>query len=486
MIKVTLDAIPNGMVFETWPITARISSDGEDLRSISYQWLADGQVVATTPTNEFRPADAQVGKAISVNLLYSDPAGTEHKVAGANSLTVLDVEDRPTGPVSVLQDPQNPNLFHASNLLQDEDGMGIVSYQWKVDGQPVVGATGTDFTATSDQAAKKITVVASWIDGRGHPESVASDTLSYLEFDHLGQAAVSGTFAPGQTLHANVTDPEGLDKVYYTWEASTDGSTWTPIPGAAGADLTLGTVVPELLRTSIAYADNRGFIENHRLVFGGAGNDTVESGAGDQISLGAGNDTVNYLRPSGTIDGGAGLDTFVSPGMLYMSHQPGAGTGTTNVWNEGAYGAVLVNFERVVLGTSGTAFDVDGAAGQAYRLYQAAFDRTPDNFGIGFWISRLDMGVSLTDVANAFVGSDEFKAKYANATTNAALVNQFYANILHRAPDPTGQTFWTHVLDDHLATVADVLVKFSESPENVAALVGTIENGISYLPYTGH
>jgi hypothetical protein len=145
-----------------------------------------------------------------------------------------------------------------------------------------------------------------------------------------------------------------------------------------------------------------------------------------------------------------------------------------------------VNVERVVLGTAGTAFDVDGAAGEAYRLYQAAFDRTPDDFGIGFWISRLDMGVSLNDVANAFVASDEFKAKYAALPGNAALVDQFYANILHRAPDATGQAFWTSALDQHRATVAEVLVKFSESPENVAALVGTLENGIGYLPYTGH
>jgi hypothetical protein len=96
------------------------------------------------------------------------------------------------------------------------------------------------------------------------------------------------------------------------------------------------------------------------------------------------------------------------------------------------------------------------------------------------------MGVSLADVANAFVASDEFKARYAGLGSNAALVDEFYANILHRAPDPTGQAFWTNALDQHLATVAEVLVKFSESPENVAALVGTIENGVSYLPYTGH
>ena len=35
-------------------------------------------------------------------------------------------------------------------------------------------------------------------------------------------------------------------------------------------------------------------------------------------------------------------------------------------------------------------------------------------------------------------------------------------------------------------TIAEMLVKVSESPENVAAPVGTVENGSSYLPYTGH
>ncbi|WP_267877477.1 hypothetical protein [Massilia putida] len=42
------------------------------------------------------------------------------------------------------------------------------------------------------------------------------------------------------------------------------------------------------------------------------------------------------------------------------------------------------------------------------------------------------------------------------------------------------------MLDRHLATVAHMPVKFSDSPENVAALVGTRENGTSCLPYTGH
>jgi hypothetical protein len=486
MIKVTLDALPNnGLVFETMPITATVSADGADLRSVSYQWLADGQVVATTPTNQFAPADAQVGKAITVNLLYSDPAGAEHKVAGANSLAVLDVENRPTGGLDVVPAETEPGLWRIFNVLDDADGMGTVSYQWKVDGKPVAGATGTEFRTTLAQIDKHVEVVASWIDGRGHAESVSSDDLLFLWPSHWGTAAVTGTFAPGQTLHATVTDPEGLTKVYFAWDTSTDGKTWTTIPDATSADLKLGATVPELLRADITYADNRGNIENHRLVYGGAADDMVESGAGDRMWLGAGNDTLVYERPSGTVDGGAGLDTFTFGGRMFITHTPGPGTGTIGLTGFTAYGVQLVNFERVILEGTGTAFDTDGAAGQAYRLYQAAFDRTPDQFGIGFWISQLDKGIGLLDVANAFVMSDEFKDKYAKATTNAALVDQFYANILHRAPDATGQAFWTGVLDKHLATVADVLVHFSESPENVAALVGSIQGGISYLPYTG-
>jgi hypothetical protein len=487
MIKVTLDALPNnGLAFETSFITATLSSDGEDLRSMTYQWLADGQVVETTSANQFRPADAQVGKAITVNLVYNDPAGVEHKVAGANSLTVLDVENRPQGGLGVVPSDSTQGLFRIFDTLEDGDGMGKVSYQWKVDGQAIAGATGAEFMATPEQAVKHVEVVASWIDGRGHAETVSSDDKLFMWPSTWGTAGVTGTFAPGQTLHATVTDPEGLEKVYYAWDTSTDGKTWTPILGATSADLTLGAAVPELMRADIMYADNRGNIENHRLVYGGAGDDTVESGAGDRMWLGAGNDTLVYERPSGTVDGGAGLDTFMFGGMMFMSHTPGPGTGTISLTGFTAYGVQLVNFERVILGDKGTAFDTDGAAGQAYRLYQAAFDRTPDDFGIGFWISQLDKGIPLLDVADAFVGSAEFKDKYAKATTNAALVDQFYANILHRAPDPTGQAFWTGVLDKHLASLADVLVHFSESPENVAALVGTIQDGISYLPYTGH
>jgi serralysin len=40
------------------------------------------------------------------------------------------------------------------------------------------------------------------------------------------------------------------------------------------------------------------------------------------------------------------------------------------------------------------AIDIDGTAGQLYRLYSAALGREPDEVGMGYWISRMDNGTS--------------------------------------------------------------------------------------------
>jgi len=64
-------------------------------------------------------------------------------------------------------------------------------------------------------------------------------------------------------------------------------------------------------------------------------------------------------------------------------------------------------------------------------------------------------------------------------------VTHLYSNVLHRAPDAGGAAYWLDLLDQHRITAADALASFSESAENVAALVGATQNGISYIPYAG-
>ena len=148
-----------------------------------------------------------------------------------------------------------------------------------------------------------------------------------------------------------------------------------------------------------------------------------------------------------------------------------------------AGGSVAVSASsRVQFADVTVAFDTEGTAGKVYRVYQAAFDRTPDAAGLGFWINAVDGGVALKDVAAGFIASTEFKTLYGASPGNDALIAAFYNNVLHRAADAAGQAFWVNVLNTKAATTADVLAGFSESPENKALVLGAIANGIAYMP----
>jgi FKBP-type peptidyl-prolyl cis-trans isomerase FkpA len=126
-------------------------------------------------------------------------------------------------------------------------------------------------------------------------------------------------------------------------------------------------------------------------------------------------------------------------------------------------------------------FDADGLPGQAYRLYRAAFARTPDSPGLGYWLGLLDQGVSMAQVSQAFVDSDEYKNLYAGTTSNSAIVRQYYLNVLNRPGDDSGINYWVGILDNKLASVSGVLAGFSDSQENINGTTAAIQNGIRYL-----
>jgi hypothetical protein len=142
----------------------------------------------------------------------------------------------------------------------------------------------------------------------------------------------------------------------------------------------------------------------------------------------------------------------------------------------------LENVERLLFGQSAFALDANGNGGQAYRLYKAAFHRMPDQDGLGFWMGQLDHGLSLNEVAGNFMASAEFQSLYGAAPSNQQFINLLYTNVLGRAADSGGFSFWDGALQNG-STREQVLTAFSESAENVAALVGTIGNGFFYTLY---
>ena len=200
----------------------------------------------------------------------------------------------------------------------------------------------------------------------------------------------------------------------------------------------------------------------------------------------AGNDTIGSANASVSatrIDGGLGTDTATYSGRQgdYVIAQ--IGKATLSIKGSGI-NDTLSNVERLKFSDILVAVDIEGAAGQAYRLYQAAFHRTPDKEGVSYWTNQLDHGASLRSVAENFIISNEFKATFGDPATlsNSKFLDVLYANILGRAPEASGKTFWQGQLDQGMSR-ATVLASFSESPENVKIVGSAIQNGITLDPH---
>lgn len=225
-----------------------------------------------------------------------------------------------------------------------------------------------------------------------------------------------------------------------------------------------------------AQADNIVLREGNETARGGLGNDRIEGRAGnDLIEGGEGDDA---------LDGGAGFDLALYAGSRagYVIARDGAGFKVTD--RSGKEGSdALTGVERLQFADGMVALDVDGVAGQAYRIYQAAFARQPDKAGLGYWIGMMDKGMSLATVAAGFAGSAEFAGLYGANPSSREIIGKFYLNVLNRPGEAAGIDYWANVLDQKLATVAEVLMGFSESAENQAALVGVTAQGIAYDPF---
>lgn len=217
---------------------------------------------------------------------------------------------------------------------------------------------------------------------------------------------------------------------------------------------------------------------------GGTGNDTlIANDRGNTLTGGAGNDQLYGGAGSDTLDGGIGLDTaFYGSSSAQVSITLGTNHAASIAVTGSKATDSLVNIERVHFSDHDVALDIDGNAGMAYRLYRAAFDRTPELTGLGFWIAQLDKGSTLEAVAAGFIGSPEFQKLYGAAPSNAEFLSRVYQNVLHRAPDQGGYDFWLDLLERGVAR-EKVLASVSESPENVGQLAELVAHGISYTPY---
>lgn len=212
-------------------------------------------------------------------------------------------------------------------------------------------------------------------------------------------------------------------------------------------------------------------IEN---AIGGNGDDQLIGNEADNVlTAGRGNDLFIASKGSDRLDGGEGYDIA----QYAMSFQDGVdlisqGDNWQVTFFETGETDQLLNVESVKFDNI-TFFD-SLEARQVYRLYQAAFDRTPDKGGLEYWISEYIVQYDLNVIANGFVNSEEFNSLYAAG--DEAFLYGLYQNVLNRAPDSGGLSYWQSELEQGMPK-HNVLVAFSESAENQNNLAPVIDDG---------
>lgn len=320
--------------------------------------------------------------------------------------------------------------------------------------------------------------------------SYTSDPSDYrLFYSGLDIAALQYLYGPaasgaaGDTVHVLQT---GASNMFWDGAGNDtlDGSALTTDitvdlrPGYWGDLGTRGASITDAGQVTVNFGT---VIEN---LVGGSGNDKLTGNdANNLVRGGAGDDTLSGGAGSDRLEGQAGLDVATYAGKA-AGFGVKIGADSVVITDKAAPLDIdtLTGVERVRFDDTWLALDIDGVAGQAYRLYRAALDRAPDLGGLGFWIDRMDDGMALVDVARNFVTSKEWQTKYGAAPSNGALLTNLYQNILDRPPEKGGYDFWLDHLDHGRVSVAEVLAQFSESAENQKAVIEIIGSGIIYTP----
>lgn len=189
--------------------------------------------------------------------------------------------------------------------------------------------------------------------------------------------------------------------------------------------------------------------------------------------------------PNSIVWGDGSPNQFIFNDSLNELHLIREGSGDIRITGSKTYETLSFHdVYRFQFDNQSLAMDVEGASGQAYRLYKAAFDRTPDQEGLGYWIDAFDHGADLTGVASSFIASPEFAAMYGANSTDTNFVTLLYNHVLHRDPDAEGNAYWLNALQQDVSR-GSVLASFSESPENIAQTAQLIANGIQYQEWVG-
>ena len=332
----TGDVVITGTPTQGQTLTANNTlADADGLGTLSYVWKAGGSVITSATASTYTLTQAEVGKTISVEISYTDNEGTAETVASTATAAVANVNDDPTGSVTITGTASEGEVLTANtSALADADGLGTLIYQWKADGTDITGATASTYTLTQDEGAKTVSVAVSFVDGFGFNEIVESEATDPINRkpivneqlptfvategitetrDLAGQ--IFTDLDEGATLSTSVsqvngdTVPEWLNINFDTGLISA-----TPTAGSAGlykfravAEDEFGAVTSQTFSISV--------IEDsplNKVISVAAGDSSVTEAFGNNLVIAAeGNNQIINFSGNGFVDAGADDDVVI-------------------------------------------------------------------------------------------------------------------------------------------------------------------------------
>jgi|GEM_PF-2885266 len=232
-------------------------SDPNGLGVIDYQWIRDSTDIIGAVNNNYTLVEADVGSIISVRASYIDGAGGFESASDTLSSAITNLNDSPTGRVTVSGVAREGQTLTARNTLADVDGLGSIRYQWLRNGSALGGETSNRYRLVEADVGHRLSVSASYIDGHGTAESISSVlTAEVANVNDLptGEVSISGRPLEGQILTASNTigDHDGLGAITYTWKRGSEDI-------ATGSSyLLVATDVDHNLLVEATYTDGHG------------------------------------------------------------------------------------------------------------------------------------------------------------------------------------------------------------------------------------
>ena len=261
---VTINGLVNGTASQGQLLLPSHSlADLDGLGEVSYNWFADNVLLSgggggnpgaggggggggggANPGGSLLLTQAHVGRRLRVEASYTDGFGTLETVSSLPTDPILNVNDAPTGSVSIVGPASVGIALEVAIGLRDPDGLGTTfQYQWLADGLAIDGATAPTLLLTSAQQGRSVAVRVSYVDGYGQLESVTS----------------AGTAPVGLPVVVNAT-------------------------GSAANDLLLGNALADTLRGGLGNDTLQGYTGSDLLI-GGDGLDLLIGGDGGDLSL---------------------------------------------------------------------------------------------------------------------------------------------------------------------------------------------------------